>query len=301
MTHARELGEFLRLRRAALQPEDVGVVGYGIRRVPGLRREEIAMLAGVSTTYYTRLEQGQSINASESVIQSIARAMNLTPDERVHLLDLARARSTSRRRPPAKPDRARPGTLKLIHSLPNTPAVILGRRSEVLGWNSLGHRLVAGHLDVESPDDLESRPNTTRMMFLDEHTRELYGRWHEEAERAVSSLRVLAAKDPDDLDMTALVGELCLKSPEFGRLWAKHPVTACVSGAKFFRHPDVGDFELSFEVLSLPDEPMHRVLLFTPDPGSAGERAVHLLAREVELASDVEPWSRGSAEVGSDR
>lgn len=301
MTHASELGEFLRLRRAALQPADVGVVGYGIRRVPGLRREEIAMLAGVSTTYYTRLEQGQSVNASESVIQSIARALNLTADERIHLFDLARARSAPRRRPPTKPDRARPGTLTLINSLPNTPAVIIGRRSEVLGWNALGHRLVAGHLDVDSPAHPETRPNTTRMMFLDDHTRELYGRWDEEAERAVSSLRVLAAKDPDDIEMTALVGELCLKSLEFGRLWARHPVTACVSGAKYFQHPDVGDFELAFEVLSPPDEPMHRVLLFTPEPGSAAERAVQLLAREVELAEDAEQWPRGRAGLGSDR
>ena len=135
-THS-ELGEFLRIRRASLQPEDVGVLNYGIRRVPGLRREELAMLAGVSTTYYTRLEQGLSTNASEAVIDAIARALNLSKDERVHLFNLARPGKT-KRRTPAKPDKVRPGTLRLIQSMPGTPAVVLGRRSEVLAWNVLG-------------------------------------------------------------------------------------------------------------------------------------------------------------------
>jgi len=282
MTNPSELGEFLRLRRAALQPEDVGVVGYGARRVPGLRREELAMLAGVSATYYTRLEQGLSVNASESVIDSIARALNLTPDERAHLFDLARPQRPVRRTGAAKPDYARPGTLRLIHSLTNTPAVILGRRSEVLGWNTLGHRLVAGHLHVDSPTRPRDRPNTTRMLFLDGHTRELYGRWEEEAERAVSSLRVLAARNPDDPELIALVGELSLKSPEFGRLWARHPVAVCVSGVKQFHHPEVGDVELAFEVLTPADESMHRLLMFTPESGSPAEEAIELLGRDVD-------------------
>ncbi|MFF1572456.1 helix-turn-helix transcriptional regulator [Leifsonia sp. NPDC058292] len=284
MTSPSELGEFLRIRRAALQPGDVGVVGYGVRRVPGLRREELAMLAGVSATYYTRLEQGLSVNASEAVIDSIARALNLTADERAHLFDLARPQRSVRRKAQVRPDHARPGTLRLINSLLGTPAVIIGRRSEVLGWNTLGHRLVAGHLDVDSPTRPHDRPNTTRMIFLDGHTRELYGRWSEEAERAVSSLRVLAAKNPDDPELVALVGELSLKSPEFGKLWAQHPVAACVSGVKQFRHPEVGDFELAFEVLTPPDESMHRLLMFTPEPGSPAEEAIQLLGREVDVA-----------------
>ncbi len=298
MTSPSELGDFLRLRRAALQPEDVGLVGYGIRRVPGLRREELAMLAGVSSTYYTRLEQGLSVNASESVIDSIARALNLTTDERAHLFDLARPQPAGRRKPAMKPDHARPGTLRLIHSLPDTPVVIIGRRSEVLGWNTLGHRLVAGHLDIDSPARPQDRPNTTRMIFLDGHTRELYGRWQEEAERAVSSLRVLAAKNPDDAELTALVGELSLKSTEFGKLWAKHPVAACVSGVKLFHHPDVGDFELAFEVLTPPDDSMHRLLIFTAEPGSPAEQAVQLLARELDdPATLASSGQRGPAAV----
>lgn len=302
MTSPSELGEFLRLRRAALQPEDIGVVGYGIRRVPGLRREELAMVAGVSATYYTRLEQGLSVNASDSVIDSIAAALQLTADERAHLFDLARPKRSTRRRTGVKPDQARPGILRLLDSLASTPAVVIGRRSEVLGWNSLGHRLVAGHLDVDSPTRPHDRPNSTRMVFLDPHTRELYGRWHEEAERAVSSLRVLAAKSPDDPELVALVGELSLKSPEFGRLWAKHPVAACVSGVKHFHHPEVGDFELAFEVLTPPDESMHRLLVFTPEPGSAAEQAILLLGREIDepASTQLPPFElpQGAAPAG---
>ena len=286
MSGPNELGEFLRVRRAALQPEDVGLRGYGARRVPGLRREELAMLAGVSPTYYARLEQGLSANASEAVVASIARALNLTRDEQAHLFTIARPARSPRRRAAARPDRARAGTLRLIDSLSGTPAVVIGRRSEVLGWNPLGHRLVAGHLDFDSPGRVADRPNLTRMLFLDEHTRELYARWHEEAVRAVAQLRVLGGRSPEDPELTALVGELTVKSPEFSRLWAKHPVERCVSGVKHFRHPEVSELELSFEVLAPPDDSGHRVLMYTPAAGPAAE-ALALLARDVETTTDA--------------
>lgn len=286
MSGANELGRFLRVRRAALQPEDVGLQGFGVRRVPGLRREELAMLAGVSPTYYSRLEQGLSTNASDAVIASIARALNLTPDEQAHLFNVARPVQTPKRRTAVRPDHARTGTLRLINSLSGTPAVIIGRRSEVLGWNALGHRLVAGHLDIDSPGRVPDRPNLTRMLFLDEHTKELYTRWQEEAVRAVASLRVLGGRSPEDPGLTALVGELTVKSPEFCKLWAKHPVERCVSGVKEFRHPDVGDFELNFEVLTPPDDSGHRVLMYTPDPGPGAE-ALELLGRGVETTIDT--------------
>lgn len=282
MNSQSELGDFLRVRRAALQPEDVGLQQYGVRRVPGLRREELALLAGVSATYYSRLEQGLSTNASEAVIASLARALNLTPDERTHLFNLARPGSSPKRRVTAKPDQVRPGTLRLINSMIGTPAVVIGRRSEVLGWNDLGHRLVAGHLEFESPGRPADRPNMTRMLFLDAHTRELYTRWQEEAVRAVSSLRVLGGKNPEDLELTALVGELTMKSPDFAKLWAKHPVENCVSGIKYMQHPEVGSLEVGFEVLTPPDESGHRILMYTPEPGSAAEGALELLLRDTE-------------------
>lgn len=282
MSNLSELGEFLRVRRAALQPEDVGLLNYGIRRVPGLRREELAMLAGVSNTYYTRLEQGLSNNASESVIGSIARALNLNTDERAHLFNLARPGKT-KRRTLTKPDKARPGTVRLIRSMFTTPAVVLGRRSEVLAWNPLGHRLVAGHLDLASPETPSTRPNMTRMLFLDPHTRELYSRWQEEATRAVASLRRLAGITSDDLELAALVGELTMKSPDFATLWAKHPVENCMSGLKYMHHPEVGDLELNFEVLTQPDESGHRILMYTADPGTPAAEALQLLRAETDV------------------
>ncbi|MEV7660859.1 helix-turn-helix transcriptional regulator [Paenarthrobacter sp. NPDC089316] len=277
MGNQSELGEFLRVRRAALKPEDVGLLNYGIRRVPGLRREELAMLAGVSSTYYTRLEQGHSNNASEAIIDAIARALNLNTDERAHLFNLARP-ATAKRRAATKPDKARPGTLRLIQSMPNTPAVVLGRRSEVLAWNRVGHRLVAGHLDFAAPRTPSTRPNMTRLLFLDAHTRELYTHWREEAARAVSSLRLVAGRSTDDPELTSLVGELTMASEEFAKLWARHPVENCMSGLKYMHHPEVGRLELHFEVLTPPDESGHRILMYAADPGSPAAEALQLLA-----------------------
>jgi transcriptional regulator with XRE-family HTH domain len=279
-----ELGDFLRTRRAALQPADVGLRGFGARRVPGLRREELAMLAGVSATYYARLEQGLSTNASEQVVDSLARALDLDADERSHLHALARTAAPARRRAAPRPDVVRPGVLQLVESLAGTPVVVLGRRSEVLGWNALGHRLVAGHLAFDAPHRPADRPNTARMLFLDAHTRELHPRWDVEAERAVSSLRVLAGRSPQDEELTRLVGELTVQSPEFARLWARHPVANCVSGTKHLHHPEVGDLELHFEVLSPPDESGHRVLLYSAEEGSPSAAALDLLRRGAPVA-----------------
>ena len=274
-----ELGDFLRTRRAALQPGDVGLRGFGARRVPGLRREELAMLAGVSATYYARLEQGLSTHASAQVVESLARALDLDDDERAHLRALARTAAPARRRTAPRPDVVRPGVLRLVESLSDTPAVVLGRRSEVLGWNALGHRLVAGHVAFDAPQRPAARPNSARMLFLDAHTRALYPRWDVEAERAVSSLRVLAGRTPGDDELTRLVGELTLQSPEFARLWARHPVANCVSGTKHLQHPEVGELELHFEVLTPPDESGHRVLLYTAEAGSPSAAALDLLRR----------------------
>jgi len=273
---ANEIGEFLRARRAGLTPEELGIVSYGSRRVPGLRREELAQLAGVSATYYTRLEQGQSTNASLSVIDSIARALNLNPDERAHLHDLARPTRT-RRRTPIKPDHARPGTIRLLNAMVDIPAVVMGRRNEILAWNRLGHLLIAGHLEFDAPARPGDRPNLMRMLFLDLHTGDLYRNWREEASLAVASLRFTAAQHQDDPELTQLIGELTLKSPEFAALWAKHPVRRCVNGVKHFRHPEVGDFELSFEMLHLPDGDGQRMLTHTAEPESPAEAALRLL------------------------
>lgn len=276
------LGQFLRQRRAALRPAEVGLVDYGTRRVPGLRREEVALLAGVSVTYYTRLEQGHSTNASESVLGALARALALTPVERQHLFDLAGVRDRPAARTGTTPDFARPGTVRLLDTMAAVPALLLGKRTEVLAWNALGHALVASHLDPRGPEQPDVRPNLTRLLFLDEATRALYPDWATEAARAVASLRLLSGRFADDPPLASLIGELTLKSPAFARMWAEHPVDSCTSGTKQLRHPVLGDLELDFEVLSMPDDSGHRVLTYTAAADSRSGRALARL-----LVSDV--------------
>ncbi|MGW2838428.1 helix-turn-helix domain-containing protein [Streptomyces sp. NPDC001493] len=272
------LGDFLRNRRARLQPEDVGLPSHGTRRrVPGLRREELALLAGVSITYYTHLEQGQSSNASDSVLDSLARALRLTPDEHAHLRDLARP-PKAKRSAPHRPEFVRATTRRLIDSMPQVPAVVLDGRNDVLAWNALGHALLAGHLDVRSPDTPADRPNLTRMLFLDPHTRELYTEWTKEARVALAAMRLVAGRNPQDSALAGLIGSLMLQSPDFAGLWSKHPVRDCTVGTKALHHPVVGAMTLDFENLHLSDGTGHRMLLYTAPEGSPSEAALSLLS-----------------------
>ncbi|CAM5661820.1 transcriptional regulator [Streptomyces avidinii] len=272
------LGEFLRNRRARLQPEDVGLPTHGTRRrVPGLRREELALLAGVSITYYTHLEQGQSTNASDSVLDALARALRLTPDEHAHLRDLARPPRAKRARSP-RPEHARPTTRRLIAAMPQVPAVVLDGRNDVLAWNPLGHALLAGHLDPAGPDDPAARPNLTRMLFLDPHTRELYTDWKNEARVALAALRLVAGRNPEDRALAELIGSLMLRSPDFAALWSQQPVRDCTVGTKALHHPAVGPLTLDFENLHVADGTGHRMLLFTAPEASPSDAALRLLA-----------------------
>lgn len=271
-----ELGEFLRSRRDRLTPEEVGVNSYGRRRVPGLRREELAQLAGVSMTYLTRLEQGQSQNASDSVIEALARALQLDDDERAHLFALAN--HTVPKRPRAsRCEVAKPGAEQLLHSMGDVPAMLLGRFNDILAWNRSGHLLLAGHLDFEAPRREEDRPNQLRLLFLDPHTRDLYANWENEAALAVASLRYVAADYADDRRLAELVGDLSMNSTKFASLWAGHDVRLCTSGTKRFRHPQVGELELRYEVLHLPEGNGQRILTHTADPGSSSFAALRLL------------------------
>ncbi|NUR59526.1 MAG: helix-turn-helix domain-containing protein [Catenulispora sp.] len=272
-----ELGEFLRSRRDALTPEQAGITSYGMRRVPGLRREELAQLAGVSVAYYTRLEQGQSTGASDSIIDALARALRLRDDERAHLFELARPRAVRRPRQP-RPERPAAGALRLVAAMTEVSAVLLGRRNDVLAWNPLGHALFAGHLPFDAPQDPAGRPNLTRMLFLDPHTRELYRRWDEEAGLLVASLRFVAGQYPEDRALAELIGELSVKSSAFAGLWAKHSVKLCSSGTKYLHHPEVGDLELDYEALHLPDADGQRLVIHTAPAGSNTADALKLLA-----------------------
>lgn len=282
---ADELGDFLRTRRDAVTPADVGLTTWGARRVPGLRREELAQLAGISVNYYTRLEQGQSANAGDSILESLARALRLDDDERAHLFALARP-TPARRRRAVPAERPSAGAVRLLDSMPDVPGLLLGQRNDILAWNRLGHALLAPHLDPAAPSTPGARPNQMRLLFLDPHTRELYRHWDEEAALAVSSLRYAAVQHRDDRALAELIGELSLNSPEFARLWARHDVRLCSSGTKHLHHPEVGELELDFEALHLPDTDGQRILTHTAAPGSGSEAALRLLARSVQ--SDVQ-------------
>ncbi|MCZ2839609.1 helix-turn-helix transcriptional regulator [Modestobacter sp. VKM Ac-2985] len=286
MSTSTELGAFLRTRRAELSPEQVGVVSYGARRVPGLRREELAQLAGVSHAYYTRLEQGQSTRASDGVLDALARALQLDPEERMHLHRLARpVRPTPRTS--ARPERVRPQIRQLIEAISDVPVLALDRRNDVLAWNALGHALLAGHLDRHSPADPAARPNTLAMLFLDPHTRELHTEWAGEARRAVASLRLTAGQHPGDPALTALIGDLAVRSSEFAALWARHPVQSCTDGTKRYRHPTVGPLELAFTMTTTADNG-HRLLMLSAAPDSASADALALLRTAAARASASE-------------
>lgn len=256
---------------------------------------------GVSVTYYTRLEQGQSTNASKSVIDAIARALSLDDDEHAHLHDLARPAATKPRRS-AKPDHVRVGTKTLIDAMTAVPAIVLGRATEVLAWNRLGHALIGGHFDYVAPEKASTRPNLTRMLFLDSHTRGLYANWDEEASRAVASLRLVAGRYTDDRNLTDLIGEVSIASDDFARLWAKHPVHNCMSGIKRLNDPEIGSVDVGFEMLHLPDAPGHRIMTYTAADGTQAQHSLALLAalnqdsRDHATVGEPEPiWTKSGS------
>ncbi|MFB9907515.1 helix-turn-helix transcriptional regulator [Allokutzneria oryzae] len=263
-----ELGEFLRARRARISPAEAGLTDYGgRRRVPGLRREELARLAGVSVPYYTRLEQGRDRNASDSVLDSLARVLRLDADERAHLHRLAR-RTRS-----AEPERLRPSVQLMIKSIKDVPALVMGRRTDVLAWNRLAHALLAPHLDFAAPHTV----NLARLVFLDRRTRRLYVDHDRKMRDAVAHLRMVTGVYPDDPGLGALIDELTALSPEFVTLWSQHPVRNCAFNAREYDHPVVGRLTLTDELMLLPDDEGQRVVMYTAEPGSASEAALAAL------------------------
>jgi transcriptional regulator with XRE-family HTH domain len=257
-------------------PADAGIPVWGSRRVPGLRREELAQIAGISVNYYIRLEQGQSTNASDAIIDALARALNLEDAERGHLFELTRPRPVKRRRS-SRHETPHAGAVTLLASMPTVPAVLLGRRNDILAWNALGHALLAGHLPFAAPEEPSTRPNQIRLLFLDPHTRELHRDWADEAALAAASLRYVAAQYPDDRLVAELVGDLSMHGPEFARLWARHDVRLCSSGTKRLHHPQVGDLDLHYEALHLPDSNGQRLLTHSAPADSASADALRLL------------------------
>ncbi|MFF1902916.1 helix-turn-helix transcriptional regulator [Kitasatospora sp. NPDC058218] len=277
MSSPTALSEFLRSRRARLLPQEVGLPGAGSRRrVAGLRREEIAELAGVSVDYYTRMEQGRVRNASPAVLDALARALRLEEQETRHLHRIARPSGTTRRGggsgAAAHPQRVRPMLQTLLRSLPELPALVMGQRMDVLAWNRAASALL-GDFDALEP----AARNIARITFLHPESRSLYADWEACARGNVAYLSLEAGRRPDDPRLRALIGELAVKSQEFRSWWAEHPVRDKTSGVKRFHHPVVGTLELSYETLRAADDPTQALITYAPEPGSPSEDALRLL------------------------
>jgi len=273
MDACNEIREFLASRRAKLKAADVGLPDYGTRRVPGLRREEVAVLAGVSVPYYTRLERGDLAGASDSVLDALARALQLDDAERAHLFDLARAahpmRPPSRRR--AGKHRVRPPVQQLLDAMTGAAAHVGNHRLDILAANALGRALFLELFDGQE------RPNAARFVFLDARARDFYIDWDRIARDVVATLRSAAGRNPYDRDLTDLVGELSTRSEEFRQHWARHDVRFHISGVKHFHHDQVGDLELNYERLEVVFDTGLTIFTYTADPGTRSADALGLL------------------------
>ncbi|MFF1443802.1 helix-turn-helix domain-containing protein [Streptomyces sp. NPDC058295] len=278
-----ELSEFLRTRRARLKPEDVGLPDFGRhRRVPGLRREELAQLAGVSVAYYTRLEQGNGRNVSAEVLDSIARALRLSDAEHAHLTHLAKPKHKKKQAAPSQQVR---GPLRqLLDTMDSVPAYLIGRRTEILGWNRMAAAVFGDWAELPAAER-----NWARLVFLRPDYRDLFVDWEQKAIDIVCALRMDAGCYPDDPRLSALVGQLSVKSEDFRRLWATHDVKEKSHGVKLLRHPLVGELSLNFEGFRLAGDGEQTMVTYHADPGSASAEALRLLAS----------WGVDAARAGS--
>ncbi|MGW2229996.1 helix-turn-helix transcriptional regulator [Streptomyces formicae] len=270
-TTGTELGRYLRARRARVTPAEAGLpAGTGLRRTPGLRREELATLAGVSVDYYTRLERGRETNPSAAVIDALARALRLTGDAHDRLHDLAELASGRLTEPhPTSDQTVRASTLRMLEALSPLPAYVVSRHSYMLAANAPGRALMPGLWDWPP----EQR-NVTRYVFLHPVGRELYQPWEETVAQSVAHLRAVGGTDPDSPQLTSLVGELLLKSPDFARLWERYDVRERGGGSKTFAHPKVGPMTLTYEVMQLARTGGQRLVAYQAPEGTPDEAAM---------------------------
>ncbi|MEV6781277.1 helix-turn-helix transcriptional regulator [Streptomyces sp. NPDC051098] len=270
-----ELGDYLRACRARIRTEDVGLPSTGRRRVPGLRREELASLAGISVDYIVRLEQGRVKSASPAILSSLAEALNLQQDEREYLLRLAAENAVTgeRHRPTtSRRQQVSPATRVLLASMVNVPALVLGRRMDILAWNQLGAALFTDFSELPS-----KQRNHIWLTFLDPQVRALYKDWAKVAQECVAYLRMDAARYPDDPELAQLVGELSLKDADFRTWWSNHRVKAQRQGRKTFHHQVAGELDVDFQVLDIRGGTDQSVLLYTAEPGSNSAEALTFL------------------------
>jgi transcriptional regulator with XRE-family HTH domain len=266
----RTLAHFLRSRRARLQPTDVGLPGAGRRRTPGLRRAEVAQLAGISPDYYVRLEQGRNVRPSPGVLDALARALRLDEDERAHLYLLARSEAAPRRGGAA--DRVHPRVRRLVEVVDPTPAVVVNTRLDVLAWNRM-YTALCGDFSLLPRE----RRNLVWQAFSDPATRTFHADWETAARQGIAHLRAAAAQDPDDPATKALIGELSVKSAEFRTWWARHDVAVYSSGRKELQHPTVGRVILDYQAFQIPNTRDQQLVLYTAPAGSPSQDALDLL------------------------
>ncbi|MDX2530020.1 helix-turn-helix transcriptional regulator [Streptomyces europaeiscabiei] len=273
MDNRAEVSAFLTSRRAKITPEQAGMPVYGQRRVPGLRRGEVAMLAGMSVEYYTRLERGNLTGVSDSVLDALAQALRLDDTERDHLYALARAANISGARVRRRPKKAtvRPSVLRIIEALHDQPAYVRNNRMDLLAANPLARALFSEVFEVDPV-------NTCRFVFLDPRATRLFPDWERVARDGVGVLRVEVAKNPYDRELSNLIGELSTRSDAFRTMWGAHDVHVFTEGTKRFHHPAVGEMELVHESLDLPDEQGLSITVYSADPGTLAADALKLLA-----------------------
>jgi transcriptional regulator with XRE-family HTH domain len=275
MDQRSEIREFLSSRRARITPQQAGLPTYGAnRRVPGLRREEVALLAGVSVDYYTQMERGNLGGVSDSVLHALAGALQLDEAERSHLFDLAGTATTSARpRRPSGPQRVRPSIQRLLDAMTGVPAYVRTGRLDILAVNRLGHALYAPVLA-----DQGLPVNLARFLFLALGASDFYVDWNKTANDAVAILRGEAGRNPSDRRLSDLVGELSTRSEAFRTRWAAHNVRLHRTGGKQLHHPVAGDLELTYEALELPADPGLTMITYTAQPASASQQALDFLA-----------------------
>ena len=272
----REIRDFLTSRRARITPQQAGIPAYGAkRRVPGLRREEVALLAGVSVDYYTRLERGNLTGVSDTVLSAVAKVLHLDDAERAHLFDLARTAAATPRRAHRKPAllQVRPSIRHVLDALIGAPAWVSNERLDVLATKQLSHALYS-----DAFAEAERPVNLARFIFLNPRAHEFFLDWDQQADNAVAILRTAAGRDPYDERLCNLVGELCTRSDDFRIRWGSHNVRFHRTGLKRMRHPVVGQLDLTYEGMELPADPGLTLFVLTAEPASATADRLKLLA-----------------------
>lgn len=269
--HRLDLGEFLKARRAELDPAAVGLPGGGPRRVVGLRREEVAVLAAISTDYYVRLEQGR-IQPSPSVLESLAQVLRLDEDQRAYLYELA-AKDDYRPRSRRPSPKVQPQLQRMLDDMAHTPAFVIGPRTEIVAWNALAAALFTDFGKIP-----EKQRYYIRLLITDPAMRELYADWEGVTRLAIAQMRMHNANNPGDARLAALVGELSVQHDQFRQWWADHNVAIRDTGTKHLRHPVVGDLYLDWNAVTWAADPNLQIIVWTAEPGTRSHDSLRLLA-----------------------